>query len=295
MAATNLSDVSDQIQEFWSPLFTKELRQKLLLGSLVDRKYQGDLKAMGDTVKVSQINAPDGALKTVGTDADTFSTETLSTTQIEIKADKRAVAAYEMEDLIQLQSQIGAQDSEIRASLLHAVEKQVNNHLYSLVAPSAATPDHTVTAVTDFNASQVSNLRKLGAQARWMRDRGWWILADPSYYNDMLNAQTLTSSDFVNGSPPVVGGQIVNQRFGWNILEDDSDGIQTLSAADSEDMALAFHPDFMHLVMQQEVRFKLSDLHSNKQFGFVLSVDLVFGAKLGIAGDVKHITVVNNV
>lgn len=294
MAITSVSAVADQVQKFWSALFMQELRESLLLGALVDKQYQGDLKQFGDTVRVSQINAPAGELKTVGVDADSFSSQALTTQFVDVKADKRAVAAFEFEDLVQLQSQIGQQDSEIRQALLFAVSKKVNDYLYSLVNPSAAAPDHLINGVTDFNASQVSAARMRAAQAKWMMQKGWWILADPSYYSDLLNATTLTSQDFVGGDLPVVGGQIANRRFGFNILEDNSAGLLTAGPASSgADVALIFHPDFMHLVMQTEPTFKVSDLHSNKQFGYLISVDLVFGAKLGIDGDKKHQLVYN--
>lgn len=292
MAVTNIGDVSDQIQQFWAPVFTKELREDLLLGGLVNKEYEGDLKNQGDTVKVSQINAPSGDLLTVGTDADSFSTEQLSTTKIDIKADKRAVAAYEFEDLVMIQSQIGAQDSEIRASLMHAMSKQINNYLYSLVSPSTSTPDHLLNGITDFNAAQVSAERLLAAKARWNKDKPWYMLLDPQYYSDVLNATTLTSSDFGAQDAPVISGQVAMQRFGFNILEDNSDGILTLGTSGA-DAALAFHPDFLHLVTQTEVQIKISDLHAQKKFGFIMSVDLVFGAKLGIDGDVKHIQTFN--
>lgn len=292
MARTQLSDIAAQIQEFWSDLFMQELREKMLLGSLVNRDYEGEIRQLGDTVKVSQINAPEGQLLTVGTNADSFSSEKISTSQVEVKADKRAVASYEIEDLVLLQSQLGNKDSEIRSSLMFSVMRKINDELYSKVSPSTSAPDHTKTGVTDFNASEVSTLRKLAGQARWNRDKPWWLLVDPSYNKDLLDSQTLTSSDFIGPDQPVVGGQIVSQRFGFNILEDDSRGIQTLSAADSEDMALAFHPDFLLFVMQTQPTFKLSDLHSNKQFGSLLSVDVVFGSKLGVDGGVRHATVV---
>jgi hypothetical protein len=269
-------EVANHIQKFWSPMFMKELRESLLLGGLINRDYQGELKAMGDTVKVSQVNAPAGALKTVGTDAEVFAADSLSTSQIEIKADKRAVAAYEMEDLVELQSQIQAGSSDIRESLMFAVMKQLNDYLYTLVAPTT-----TVPLISDFNAGELVNLRKLAGQKLWNKQKPWYVLADPSYYADLLNSSTLTSSDFVSDQP-VVGGQIIAKRHGFNILEDNSR---------PTDEALAFHPDFMHLVMQQEPRWKLSDLHPNKKFGFVLSVDMVFGAKIGIDGAEKHIRV----
>lgn len=283
MARTEISaaNIQAMVQDIWSPLFSKELRAKNMLAGLVDKKYEGDIKKLNDTVKVSQINAPLGSLLSVGVDADSFDTESLSSTTIDIKADKRAVAAYEFEDLVMLQSQLGQKDSEIRESLLYSVNTQINNYLYSLVNPSTSAPDHLVTGVTDFNATQLVAVRKLAAQAKWMKDKPWYLLLDPSYYSDVLNSTTLVSGDFVNDKP-VANSPASLSRHGFNIMEDDSR---------SEDYGLAFHPDFLHLAMQTEPTFKVSDQHSNKKFGFIISVDVVFGAKLGIDGDVKHIKI----
>jgi hypothetical protein len=275
------AEIEALVREAWSDVFMMELREQLLLGALVNRDYSGEIAQKGDTVKVSQINAPNGELKTVGVDADSFSSEALSATQIEIKADKRAVASYDMEDLVMLQTQLGSKDSEIRASLEFAVAKQINDYLYSLVAPSAAAPDHTITGVTDFTSSQLGAVRTLASQAKWMRNKPWYLLMDPQYYGDLLSETNIISRDFVNDAPQI-GGQIAERRLGFNILEDNSR---------AADFALAFHPDFLHLVMQTQPQFKVSDKHSSKEFGFVMSVDIVFGAKLGIDGDKKHITV----
>lgn len=285
MAVTDLAAVTNQIQKVWSPLFTKELRESLLLGSLVNKDYEGEIKKLNDTVYVSQINAPTGQLKTVGVDADTFESESLSTTRISIEANKRAVASFEVQDLVEIQSQIGQQGSELRNSLMYAIEKQINDYLYTLVSPSTSAPDHLISGVTDFNAAQLAAVRTLAAQAKWMKNKPWYLLADPVYYGDLLNATTLTSGDYGASDAPVISGQMAMQRFGFNIFEDNSR---------STDQCIAFHPDFMHLVMQTEAQFKISDLHSQKKFGYLLSVDLIFGAKLGIAGDKKHIKVYNS-
>jgi hypothetical protein len=290
MAVTDLASVTNQIQKFWAPTFMKELRESLLLGALVNKDYQGEIKNQGDLVYVSQINAPTGQLLTVGTNADSFDTEEVSMTRISVQANKRAVAAFEIQDLAQLQSQLDAQDSELKTSLMFAINKQVNNYLYSLVAPSTSAPDHSIASVTDFNAAQVAATRKLAATAKWGKEKGWYLLADPSYYSDLLNATTLTSSDYGAADAPLIGGEIGMKRFGFNIFEDNSAGILTLSpAVAGADVALAFHPDFMHLVMQTAPSFKVSDQHANKKFGYILSVDMLFGASLGINGNVKHI------
>lgn len=282
MTQSNLADVTNQIQKYWSPLFTKELRETLLLGSLVNREYQGQILKGGDTVYVSQVNAPTGQLLTVGTDADSFSPEAISTSRIAIAANRRAVASYEFEDLVDLQSQIDKENSEVRQSLLFAMNKQINTHLYSLVAPSTATPDHELSSVTDLNLAQMSAIRVLAGAADWPHDKPWYGLLSPQYYADVMDDSTLASADFVGTDKPTVGGQMAFPRFGFNLLEDTSR---------TGDYGLFFYPDFMHMVMQQEVRVKVSDLHAQKKFGYVISVDVVFGAALGVNGNVKHIRV----
>lgn len=284
MSTSGLAEVTNQIQKYWSPLFTKQLRESLLLGALVNKQYQGQIQRQGDTVRVSQVNAPTGQLLTVGTNADSFSPDLISTSYVDIVADKRAVASYEFQDLVDLQSQISQNNPEVMEALNFALGKKINDYLYTLVSPSTSSPDHSIASVTDFNASQLAACRVLAAQAKWRMEPGWYGLLDPQYYQDILNAATLVSSDYVQGDAPVVSGQVGTKRFGFTLFEDNSR---------SADYGLLFHPDFMHLVMQSEVQVKISDLHSNKQFGYVMSVDVVFGAKLGINGNVKHIKVYN--
>lgn len=282
MSATDLAAVTNQIQKYWAPIFTKQLRANWILPELVSKDYDGEIKRQGDTVRVSQINKGTGQLLTVGTNADSFNTQSVSTSYVDIKADKRAVSAYEFQDLVELQSQVNKEKPEFLQTMRDEITEQVNNHLYSLVAPSASAPDHTLTSVTDFNAAQLSACRILAAQAHWPKDGRWYCLPDPVYYGDLLNSVTITGSDYGADDAPLIGGQIALKRFGFNVLEDDSRGA---------DEALLFHPDFLHMVSQMEVNFKVSDLHAQKKFGYVISADLVFGAKLGIDGDNKHITV----
>lgn len=281
MGITRVADVSNQVQKFWAPLFMKELRAKLLLGGLVNKEYEGEIKQKGDTVYVSQINAPTGELKTIGTDDNSFEAEALSTSRISIAANKRAVAAYEFEDLVTLQSQLEAEDSAIRDALLFAAMKQINTYLYSLVSPSASAPDHIIAsaASSDLASADLITMRNLAANAKWLKNKPWYMLLSPDFYGDLLAKTVITSGDFA-ADQPAVSGNIAQSRFGWNIMEDDS-----LSG----DYALAFHPDFLHLVMQTMPTFKVSDQHANKRFGYVISVDAIFGAALGIAGNVKHI------
>jgi hypothetical protein len=295
MSATLINELSDQIQKYWSPIFVPELKESAILPSLVSKDYEGTITQGGDSVRVSMVESATGQIKTIGSGHETFDSEKLTAQSVNIVADKVITVAYELDNLIGLQNQLGQPggESAIRASLMKAVELQVNSYLYGLVAPSTSAPDHSIAGVTDFNASQILALRLLASQAKWPNDGQAYLLADPSFFNDILNSATMTSGDYV-GDQPVIGGRVVQRRFGFNILEDNSAAMSKLSPTlAAADYALAFHPSFMYMVMQQQPTFKLSDLHSNKQHGYLLSVSLVLGAKLGIQGNVKHIKVYN--
>lgn len=295
---TQLSDVSNQVQTFWSGMFMDELKENSILPALVSKEYEGEIKKEGNVVRVSQINRPTAQRKTVGQGHEFFESTKLSTSYIDITADQVITASFEFDDLVELQSQIGSQDSKIRQSLLEACQIELNSYLYSKVAPSTSSPDHSIASVTDFNATQMANARKRASQAKWSQQGGWWCLADPQYMNDLLAATTLVSSDYVPDQP-TVGGQIITKRFGFNILEDNSAGLiecmnRLGSSTATEDAVLLFHPDFMHLVMPKVSEFKIAELTSNKQFGYVIVVRFVVGAALGISGASKHQLVYNS-
>lgn len=282
MSLTALAEVENQVQKFWAPRYMQEFREKLLLAALINKEYEGEIRREGDTVRVSQVNAPEGQNLTVGVDADTFAAQKVSTSFVDIKADKRAVAAYKFADLVELQSQIDNNKPEVRQSLMFAMMQQINDYLYSLVAPSASDPAHVVTGTSALDKAALLSIRNKAAAAKWTKEKGWYLLAGTEYYGDIIGDEKLSNRDFGGDDVPMIGGQTSLRRFGFNVLEDDS--------RDSK-YALAFHPDFLHMVTQQQVRVKLSDLHSNQQFGILLSVDIVYGAKVGIDGDKKHITV----
>lgn len=280
---TNLAQVNDQIQKYWAPVFTQDLREQLLLGALVNKSYQGDLKQGGDTVYVSQLAAVTGELKDVGVDADTFGSEQMSLSRIAIVADKRAVASYKVADLVAIQSQLDQGKPEILESLRFAVSKKMNDHLYSLVSPSASAPDHIVNSVTTFDLSTLQTVHKLANEAKWPMDGQWYGLLSPKYYADLLGVTSATSNDFGASDAAVISGQIALKRFGFSIVGDNSR---------SGSQALFLHPSFMHMVMQSEVQLKVSDLHSQNQFGYVISADVIFGAKQAVDGAVRCIKVI---
>lgn len=282
MASTNLTDVQYQVQKYWSPVATKQLRESLLLGSIVNKDYSGEIRKGGDQVRVYSVNAPAATTKTVGAvDSNTFSPAALSTAYVDVKADKHVTAAFEFADEVELMSLIDRQNPEVMAALVFAVEKAVNTALYAALVPSAAAPDHQIVKAA-MDASALLEVRKLAATAKWDQSKGWYGLLDPKYYSDVLASQTLVSSDFGAADTPVIGGRVGLRRYGMQLAEDNSL---------AEGSAYFLHPDALLMVMAKEMAVKISDLHPAGKHGILMSVDLIFGVALGIDGAKKCIKV----
>jgi len=294
MATTGLADVQNQIKTFWSPIFDDKLKEDTLLPSLVSKDYIGSIQAQGDTVKVSAIDNVAASRKNVNdSDADSYSASKLSMTQVSVSADTIIEAGVIISDLAMLQSQLGAQNSKIRTALFDALERELNTFLYEKVAPSASSPDMIENGVSDLNATQLGTARIKASQQYWGNSERY-LLCDPTYYQDLLNASTFTSSDYGAGDAPMIGGRFGLRRMGFNIFEDNSTGIREVSpTTNTQDTALLFVPDWLMFVRQVGVTFKLSDLHGQQKRGFFLSAEMIVGAELGIEGNVKHQTIYN--
>lgn len=299
MAMTGLSDVEGQVKTFWSDMFVDELKESALLARLVNKDYSGEIFQNGTgTVRVSQLTRGEANIKKFGEGHEYFSSEKIQTKYIDIKADHVVSYAIEIDDIVELSSQIKLSNSKIRQNMVTACELKINDFLYSLIAPSAANPDHRVSGVSDLNGPNLNMIRTLAARARWPKDGGWWMLSDPSHYSDLLNSQTLTSSDYVGEDRPVIGGQIVNKRYNFNMLEETSPALisamqRLTGSTNDQDASFAFHPDFLHLVMPRRAEFELSRLHPNHQFGWLLSVRFIIGGALGFDSDKLSILAYN--
>jgi len=286
---TELAAVNAQIQKFWSPSIRSELKENTLLPSLVSKEYQGSIQKGGDEVKISTIRRPTAVRKTIGVAGyNDYQTDALQTAQVTVKADTIIQAGYEIEHLIDLQSQIHDPNSQMRKGLFEAIEIELNNYLYGVMAaPTSATA-----AVTAFDASQLGAAKIYASQKKWAA-KNKYLLLDPVFHQDLMNVTSLTSKDFVPDSP-IVGGQIATQRFGFNILEDNSAGMSQLSATSAtSQLGLAFDPDAIHFVMQQGMDIKVSDLHSNKKRGFIITADIIVGSALSYEGLTQHMSFYN--
>lgn len=270
-----LALLTDQVQKYWNPQWETKLREQLMLAGLVSKKYDGQIKEKGDSVTVSSLGEIEGELKTVGdADADVFSDETPEPEKITIVANKIASGAVKMANLAQLQSLI--EQGVVGERITRAIAKKINTYLYTIFAESSTTPDHVLTA-SAITATELAQVNRLFAES--YVDGPVYGLISPQYWEAMSILSGFTSADYVDDSP-ILNGQKARRLLGMQLYQDNS---RTGKAA------RFFTPDVMHYVSQTTIETKVSDLHAMKQRGILISSEIVFGAKLGLQGNLKSV------
>lgn len=281
MAQTNFQRVDQTlalVQKYWAPIVDKELRASNLFLDILTRNNQNVQTIRGgDTLKLTFINKPTSTIRSIGTNADSFESNVLTSTSVDLKVNRRGVSAFEFEDLSILMSQLDQEDSEIRAALMYDVNTQINDHIKSLISPSTSSPDNTVAGVTDFTLAQLSVVRQRAGLALWGRNEPWYLALSVQYNSDLLDEVSASdSSKTGDGVSPLVGGFWDGYtRMGFNIYEDNS--LTGLTVANDGDHGIAFMPSFMKVAIG-EPTFMLSSQHALKKFTYLLSVDVPIGA-----------------
>lgn len=270
-------DLANLIPTAWSPLIYSELRNKIAYLNLFSRDYEGDIKNKGDTVKVNQILAPNGEILT--DDKAQFNPEELNIDQYSIVADRRAVASFEITDMAKLQS-LDFQ-MEVMNALTYSIQKQMEVDIQSIMVPSAAAPDHALAAyqdATSFKIADVIALRTLLSAAKVGPER--YLALSPTLYGALMQQSLVVSSDYGSINDLMAGE--VRKVGGFNVFEHDLETGNT---------ARAFHPSAIQLVMQTGVNVQVSNLHSQKKFGYLVSADIVYGRKLADAKRLAELVV----
>ena len=289
MADTTLTEVANQIQEFWNPVFAEELRLKQIFPALIDasdRIQPGSIIRQGNKVRVSQVNETTGVNQAAS--VCTYVSEALSTAHVDVTIDQRAYSSLTFCDTVELQSQINLNRPDVREAMQRGMMNQINTQCYTVLA--GATPLNDDTGIATIDAQKLTEAAQLADEAGWPEDDRW-LLVDPLYKKQLLDDATLTSADFGATDRPVIGGQMVLERYGWKIIMDNSAAFKAQLNAAGAGVALGFTRNFMHYVPQVDTRFKASDAHPNNEFTVKATVDTIYGVAMGNEGGNRHLLI----
>lgn len=280
---TVLADVSEQVKKYWGPMTQNQLVQTNKLVNVVNRDYEGSITQEGDTVYVSMIKPMTASVKTIGTDADTYSPSKIQTVRTAIVADKVIEASVRVGSLVELQSQIQSGSPQLRETMVQAMSDALNAYLYSFVKTVSDSPNDGLTGIATFAKAQLAIARAYAGKKKWAKSNWFGFLA-PTYWADICTDDALASVNYVSDTPLATASEFRN-LLGFNLTEDN---------CLSDDQALFFHRDFLYFVMQQGATWKVSDLHAQEKRGIHLSCEMVVGAKANAySGDILQYPIYN--
>lgn len=265
MAVQGVVALANLIPEIWSQQMYDELRNNVMFLNFFETKYVQDLQ-FGDIVRVNQIAAP--AAESLTDDTAAFNTQSLVVNQKSVTVDRRISAAFDISDLAQLQA-LSFQQEAISA-LSYAIRKKLEEQIIAALIPSAAAPDHDIAPATPGTLAgvDVATMRGLLSTAL-VPVSGRALMLAPSYYTDLLNETKIMSRDFTSGNSAEAG--VADAFLGFQIME------HNLLA---NDVGYAAHPSAMSIVIQQQPRVQISNLHPTGYYGYRVSADLVVGFSL---------------
>ncbi len=134
------SELSVIVPEIWSRRFYDVLLQENPFNDVVDNSYEGEIQALGDTVKISTIPEFDEAVELQ--EDERSDADAVTVTQQSLVINKRLVKDFIVTNRAQIQS-LPPMD-KLKELAVFSINKKIQSLIISLSIPSASNPDHSI-------------------------------------------------------------------------------------------------------------------------------------------------------
>ncbi len=252
--------------QLWSAAFYDNLRAKLPFIESVSRAYEGEIRNLGNTVKIPTMD--DGSVAQNLLEGENGEASEFDTSTTDLVINKRTFKDAIVTDQAQLQS-VEFMD-KLRDNLFNAVRQKMQIDIIDEIAPSTSSPNHDLSYASGTTLAKVDILdAKDALDVANVSEEGRIMIPGASQQNDLLNEATLTSSDFGRS-----GNENVNGAFDRPIL-----GFTMRSTTAVGNSSFFFHPSFMQMAVQKEMSINVYDLGVGGNRSFRVNVDILWGVK----------------
>lgn len=254
------------VPQIWSEKWYDTLLAELPFASLISTDYEGEIAAVGDTVKISTMSEFSDA-EIVG-EADRSDTDLVSLSQQSLLINKMVVKDFMVTNRALLQSLAFVE--KMKGMAVYAINKKIQAEIISLIVPSAAAPDHQASYAvgTTLALSDILDAKEaLDAQNVPIADRH--MILGSAQLNDIFNITQLTSSDFIRDGSPISSGQLPGHIAGF------LPGFTTVVG----NVAYFFHGSFMTMANQKALGVKEYDQGGTGLRGNRVNTDTLLGIK----------------
>lgn len=264
---TSASQLSAIVPEVWSQQWYDVLLAELPFNAVVARQYEGEIKALGNTVHINSIPefgdaedlAEDGAA-----DADS-----VTISQVDLVINKQIVKDFIVTDKALLQS-LPFMD-KLRDLAVYAVNKKVQRYIIEASIPSASGPDHSIAydSSTTLALADMTEVKELLDNQDVPALGRHCVLGSPQT-NDIFNITGFTSRDFLLAGSPLQSGLIPDQLLGF----------KPHMTTEVGNTSYWFHESFFTMAAQKNLEINQYDLGVTGKRAQRVNVTTLAGFKL---------------
>lgn len=225
--------ISTFVPTLWSARLLAHLDKNLVFGSLVNRDYEGEIKAKGDTVKINQVS--DITVKDYNK-GDPIDVEKVDGSPTELKIDKAKYFAFDVEDIDAVQANISLVDRAMeRASyaLRDTVDRHIASH-YVDAGIQVGTEEAPVALTSPAKAYEALVDLSIELDKNNVPEGGRFVVVPPWFHGLMLKDDRFVAAGTSKTDTTLANGHI-GAAAGFNIYK--SNNIANTSNANFKIMA----------------------------------------------------------
>lgn len=264
---TGASELSALRPEIWSAAFYPQLFEALPFNDLVARDYEGDIRALGNTVNISTV--PQFPLADVIDENGRADADSVTVTKTQLVVDQLIVKDFIITDQADLQTIDSV--NVLRDHAFFSIMKKMQLLIIAAIVPSASAPDHTIayTSGTTLALADILAAKELLDEQDVPDDGQRAMVLGSAQWNDIFNITGFTSRDFNGGSSPLASGALPGSVLGFS----------PRLTTEAGNVAYLFHKLFMQMAVQKALGVKVFDLGVDGKRAYRVNSTLLMGVK----------------
>lgn len=234
--------------ELWSANFYPTLLESLPFNDVVSRDYDGEIKALGDTLNISEFPQFDEA-QLIAED-ERVDADAVTVANLQLLINRQIVKDFIITERALKQS-LDA-ENQLRDLATHSVMKKMQRIIIDATIPSSATPDHQISydSGTTLALADILEAKELLDTALVPDDGTRCMILDSPQWNDLFNITGFTSRDFIPAGSPLTSAAFTTPLLGF----------RPKHTTEASNVAYFFHPSYMTVAVQQNPDVKVFDL-----------------------------------
>lgn len=206
------------IPELWTAQLMIALQAKYVFaqGGIINRDYEGDISAFGDTVHIGSLSAP--TVATYTKNVTTIAPQTLTTADQTLLIDQSKYFAFEVDDVDARQVR---NDGELMSKAAYLAAQEVVKVSDAFVSSLMTTQAGTVLTAQDVATADAAYLLirklRLALDKANVPESGRFLVISPEFYALILGDPRFIDASKYGTNAPIMNGE-VGRIIGFSVL-----------------------------------------------------------------------------